>query len=74
MSTNLGLAIDLVHRTKIDRRGSKNGRAKLTEALVIQIRQEFDPTNTSMTELAQRYHVSVATISKALRGEYWSHI
>ena len=52
--------------------GEKNGRHKLNELQIKEIRSLGD----SMTriELAQYYGVSIALIYKILSGEIWKHI
>jgi hypothetical protein len=52
--------------------GEKHGRAKLTEALVREIREQNG--KVSQRKLASKYDVSRALIFKILVGELWSHI
>lgn len=51
--------------------GERNGMAKLTSAVVFQIRSEFDGKNGSMTRLAKQYGVSVPTIHTVIRRTHW---
>jgi HNH endonuclease len=53
--------------------GSKNGRAKLTEAQVRAIRKEYTEDRTHQVVLARRYHVAQSSISSILRREHWSY-
>ena len=52
-------------------RGSKNGKAKLTEAEVLDIR--LNPDNLTGRNLATKYSVSTATISLIRSGRRWGH-
>lgn len=51
-------------------KGTLNGRAVLTEAIVIKMRQDLRPHYL----YAKRYGVDVTTISLARRGVTWSHL
>lgn len=51
--------------------GMRNGRAKLTEQEVVDIRASVGVTATS---LARRYGVSIALISEILLGKSWAHL
>jgi len=50
--------------------GSRNGRSKLTESKVREIRDSTEPANI----LASRYGVSRATIYEVLHGRRWRHV
>lgn len=61
-----------IHNTEMI--GQKNGRAKLTPAIVLQIRKRYTkrcPKNGAAA-LAKEFSVSDAAIIKAFRGENWS--
>jgi len=60
----------VTHGTHND--GSKHGRAKLTEEMVMVIRSLLE-TNTN-EELATIYDVSVSTISHIRNGRTWTHV
>ena len=55
-------------------KGEKNSQAKLTEELVIKIREEYFHTFENTRSLAKRYNVSQPLISKIVRGISWSHV
>ncbi len=51
--------------------GTKNGKAKLTEADVLAIRAA---TGISQRRLAEQFDVAQSRISEIRSGKYWSHI
>ena len=53
--------------------GENNGRAKLTEALVIEIRELYAMGYTQI-DLAKYFEVSRATIGYIVRGETWPNV
>jgi hypothetical protein len=55
-------------------RGSRNGRAILTEEQVLAIRTEFRPHVVTRVTLAKQYGVSEGCIHGVLYGENWQHI
>jgi hypothetical protein len=57
-----------------DRRGERAGRAKLTEAQVLEIRERYAAGNTSYRKLAPEYGVSYMSIQHAVRRITWAHI
>jgi hypothetical protein len=50
--------------------GTRNARAKLTEAQAREIKQ----SSLASSELAKRFNVSVSAISSIKRNERWSHV
>lgn len=60
------------HGTALD--GSRNGRAKLTEAQVLEIRRRYKPRckQNGANVLAREFGVTDVAIIKAFRGENWS--
>lgn len=59
------------------RAGSANGMAKLTEAAVVQIREQIREqaqNGVSQRKLAKIYQVSQATISDVVSGRTWQNI
>lgn len=56
------------------RRGERNGRAKLTEKQVIQIRAKYVPYKYSTIKLAKEYNVSNVLVGMIVRNEIWNHI
>ena len=61
-------------RKKREARGSRTGRAKLTEQQVAEIRFIFRTGRFTQKELASKYAVNRGTIIKALHGDTWSHV
>jgi AraC-like DNA-binding protein len=54
--------------------GSRNPSSKLTEATVLNIRQEFANSRITLTALAQKYQVSIGSVSHIVRGNSWKHV
>lgn len=54
-------------------RGSKNGRAKLTEEQVIEIRRSAKE-GVKPSQLAHSFCISTYVISDILRGKTWKHL
>lgn len=54
------------------RRGTANGRSKLTEAAVLDIRRRYRPGNG--IELAREYGVGKATVSRVVNRKHWGHV
>lgn len=54
--------------------GEKNGRHKLTEKEVIEIREKYSPYKYTAPMLAKEYGVYKSTIHKAVTYEIWNHI
>lgn len=54
-------------------RGERNGRAKLTEADVLQIIAAYK-AGALQKNLAARYGVTDVAISKAISGKNWRHL
>jgi hypothetical protein len=54
--------------------GEDNGRAKLTEAQVIEIRYLFAQGEATHRRLGEKFGVSYGTIGKLIRRESWMHI
>lgn len=55
-------------------KGSRNGRAKLTEDLVRAIRNDGASSGLSHSAIAQKYRVSRSHVSSLLAGLFWKHI
>ena len=55
-------------------KGTKNGKAKLSEAQVKAIRKEYFPYLNSMRTLAKKYKVNRNHIASILKGTSWKHI
>jgi hypothetical protein len=56
------------------RKGIKNGRAKLSEYHVIQIRARFSSGKISKSELSKEYGVTDVLIGLIIRKRIWSHV
>jgi hypothetical protein len=54
-------------------RGSAHGRAKLTEAQVVEIRQRY-AAGESLRVLGKAFNVTHVTISGVVRREFWKHV
>jgi hypothetical protein len=59
---------------KMDRKGSKNSGAKLTEVQVLEIRGLCDSKAMAQTEVARRYGVSTRAIQQIATRETWAHL
>lgn len=54
--------------------GVKNGRSKLTDEIVKEIRKEYAFGRASSRNLGQKYSVGKSTILQIIRGNTWKHI
>ena len=54
-------------------RGERNGRSKISGDIVLAIRSMRDSGSMGI-EIAKRFNVSPATVSKIIRRESWAHI
>lgn len=54
--------------------GEQHYGAKLTNTLVQQIRNEYEPGQISYTKLAERYSVDKSTISRVISRTIWKHL
>lgn len=55
-------------------KGSKNAMSKLTEADVISIKRRIKANETTMTQIAKDYNVTVQCIALIKKGKNWGHI
>ncbi len=55
-------------------RGERSGVAKLTEALVIEMRKRYAAGGVLIRELAEEVGMSRPAMGAAIRGENWKHI
>lgn len=55
-------------------RGVRNVNAKLTPALVRQLRVDYARGDVSITNLARRYGIAQSSASSVLRRKTWSHV
>lgn len=56
------------------RKGEKNGRAKLTDALVIDIRQKLSAGTRTKADIGREYCVSEVLIGMIARRKVWTHV
>lgn len=61
----------VIHGTQ---KGTCNGRAKLTEDLVRQLRKEYIPHYGAIALLARKYDIGWTAIKEALTGNHWGHV
>lgn len=54
--------------------GESHGKSKLTEALVISIRTEYQTGSYTQKDLAQRFGVNKSTISRVISNKIWTHV
>lgn len=54
--------------------GTLNGRAKLTDDQVIEMRRRFDCGEATGLQLSHEYHVSQTAAARLLRRESWRHL
>ncbi len=55
------------------RKGSKNGRAKLDEAAVVKLLQEFKQ-GSKKADLARKYALTKTTVGYIVSGKLWPHV
>jgi hypothetical protein len=56
------------------RQGTKNGKARLTEAQVVEIRETFARRQAGHSELGRQYGLTPQGIFSIVRGITWKHI
>jgi hypothetical protein len=54
--------------------GELNGRAKVTEADVIAMRQDYAAGGVILAQLAARYHMTIANVCDIVTGKTWYHV
>ncbi len=64
---------DMFDRNRVERKGESNGRAKLTEEIVRNIKRSL-LTGCNQRKLAENFGVSEGTIGFIKRGETWSWV
>ena len=62
------------HRGELITQGVKNGRAKLTDRDIVEIREIYALGNVSQPELGRRYGVVHASIGNIVRRDSWRHV
>lgn len=65
---------DMIRKGRSHRvqQGEQNGRAKLTDVIVMAIKREAG--RTSQGSLARRYGVAQSTVWEVIRGRTWAHV
>ena len=58
----------------MDHRGTRNGRARLTEDQVREIRRRYQYRTVTVTALAAEYGVAFQTIHMIVSGQTWKHV
>lgn len=56
------------------RHGTLNGRSKLNESLIIEIRSKYIPRKVTLVQLAKEYGVSFGLISFIVKKRNWKHV
>jgi hypothetical protein len=54
--------------------GEDNSQARLTEAIVRQMKAKYQGGNVTYAALAQEYGVDHRTVQRAVKGEQWNHV
>jgi len=57
-----------------DKNGEKNGRSKLTEKQVIEIREKYTSDKYTFVALSKEYDVTITTIRSIVLYKIWKHI
>lgn len=55
-------------------RGSSNGKSKLTEEIVREIRRRYIKGQITQAELGKEFGVTGSLVSLVLRGKIWTHV
>jgi hypothetical protein len=61
-------------RNSHNNNGEHNGKSKLTEAEVKEIRHIYQPSLSNRHNISEYYGISVSHINAIIRGKYWSHL
>lgn len=62
------------HRGGKSQKGEENGRVKLTELQVKEIREKYNTGNYTQTQLGQEYRVHSTIIHRIIHKKLWGHI
>ena len=62
------------NRRKSDKHGINNGRSKLTENEVIEIRNKYTGNWGQITSLSNEYNISKTVINDIVKNRLWVHI
>lgn len=55
-------------------RGERNAKARLTERIVVEIREQYARGDVSQAQLAERHNVLQSSISSVVLGKSWRHV
>lgn len=66
-------ALDASRKGRL-RHGERSSTGKLTEAIVIEMRRRYVSEYITTYDLAEIYGVGSVSVSKAIRGDSWSHL
>jgi len=61
------------HLTSLNR-GSKNGMAKITEEIVMNIKKEYKPHVFGRKAICEKYGITLACLKDIIRGRSWNHV
>jgi len=73
VGTPLDNTNDAITKGRLDNKGSKNGRSKLTESIVLEIRNTYTK-DTNIIDISNKYEITTATCRAILRGSLWKHV
>jgi ribosome-binding protein aMBF1 (putative translation factor) len=63
-----------LEKMSLRHRGERNVRARLTEADVYEIREEYAKGQTTLRDIGARYNVRMSNIQMIVRGHTWRHV
>ena len=55
-------------------RGTNNGKSKMMDSAIIEMREMYATGNWSQSDLAVKYGVTQVTVSHIVRGKGWTHV
>jgi group I intron endonuclease len=61
-------------KNKTDNKGMQNGKSKLTDNIVLEIRNKYNSKNYSSRMLAKEYNISKTNILDIINKKIWKHI
>lgn len=73
LTDNAGNLADMVAKGR-SQRGERNGRSKLTEGQVLEIRRLRKETRLTRREIGKMFGVCEGTVSRIGRRTHWTHI
>ena len=63
----------LISRASLPR-GEQQGSAKLTDAIVREIREKYVPFVVTCRDLGRRFGVNLSTVHRVVARKYWRHV